>query len=263
MLQYIDYNQESTGPAIIAIPALGERKEMYEQLAKNLAKFRFIAVDLPGHNNCSSEDFSIENYTKDLMELLDQLSIRKAHFIGNSIGAWIIQSYSKSFPQSIHSLTLLDGGYYFSGDYEESEEETELPIVEKLEDLQEAISQQVESKERLSPFNKEWIKSYFLKNFFQADGVYIHHSKAKALNVLSKSILKNNYCLQQNTKLPVLLLLADQEPVSFKEDKIRSFLFSNTNATIKRIPDSYHLLPLTNSNLIATHIEKWLVSVTQ
>ncbi|MBT2569548.1 hypothetical protein [Planococcus sp. ISL-110] len=55
MLQYVQYYQENTGPTIVAIPALGERKEIFEALAKNLTNFRFLAVDLPGHTNRTSD----------------------------------------------------------------------------------------------------------------------------------------------------------------------------------------------------------------
>lgn len=97
MLQYVEYNQENTRETIIAIPALGERKEIFEALAESLKEFRFLAIDLPGHNNYTfHEDFSIEKYVVDINNLLDKLSVSKAHFIGNSIGVWIIQSYYKN-----------------------------------------------------------------------------------------------------------------------------------------------------------------------
>lgn len=265
MLQYVQYNPESTGPIVIAIPALGERKEIFEALAKNLKNFRFFAVDLPGHNSCSSEDFSIENYVKDLKKLSNHLAIPKAHFIGNSIGAWIIQSYFKLYPQTVHSLTLLDGGYYFIGDYEEiGDEEIELPVVERFEDLQTAINQQVEAMDKLTYFSKKLFKSYFLGNFSQKDGAhYSHHSNATALNALSKATEKINYCLQQNKELPVLLLLADQKTDALEEEKISNFLLSNEDATVERIPDSYHLLPITNSNGIAVPIERFVMSISK
>ena len=107
MLQYIQYNQENIDQTIIAIPALGERKEIFEALADSLHEFHFLAIDLPGHNNDNSqEDFSIETYIVEIYRLLDTLSISKAHFIGNSIGAWIIQKYYETYPESVRTLTL-------------------------------------------------------------------------------------------------------------------------------------------------------------
>ncbi|NYF26116.1 alpha/beta hydrolase [Sporosarcina sp. JAI121] len=258
MLQYVQYNQENIGKTIIAIPALGERKEIFEALAKSLPEFRFVAIDLPGHNNYTfHEDYSIEKYVVDIDNLLDQLSISKAHFIGNSIGAWIIQNYYKNYPKSVHTLTLMDGGYYFIGDYEEIEiGEIELPIIEKLEDLQEAINQQVDSMDKLPSSSKELFENYLLKNFTQKDGVFVHHSNVNALNTLSKAVVEKNYCIQQTQELPVLLLLADQGKDNKEEEKINSFLISNNYATVERIPDSYHFLPITNTNDVSKHFKK-------
>lgn len=261
MLQYIQYNFEQIGPTIIAIPALGERKEIFEELAKDLKEFRFLAIDLPGHNNTSSQnDFTIETYVKDVNKLLDYLSISKAHFIGNSIGAWIIQSYYKSHPESVLSITLMDGGHYFPGDYENSEEgEIKLPIIEKFEDLKMAIKQQVDSMDKLASNKKELFKNYMLNNFIFKDGVYVHHSNLNALNTLSRAIDKTNYCIQQSNELPLLLLLADQGRENSEEEKINSFLTLNKHATVESIHNSYHFLPITNTSDVAKHLKLHLV----
>lgn len=258
MLQYIQYNQENKGTTIIAIPALGERKEIFEELANSLKEFHFIAIDLPGHNNFTfQEDFSIEKYVVDINKLLDKLSVSKGHFIGNSIGAWVIQKYFKKYPESVLSLTLMDGGHYFIGEYEEIEVgEIELPVIEKLEDLREAIKQEVDSMDKLPFKSKVLFEEYLLKNFIQKDGVYVHHSNVNALNTLSKEVVETNYCIQQTNDLPILLLLADQGKDNTEEEKINSFLKINNNATVERIPNSYHFLPITNTSEVSKHLRK-------
>lgn len=260
MLHYVQYNVEDVGPTIIAIPALGERKEIFEELAKSLKGYRFLAIDLPGHNNWSfQKDFSIETYITEIKKLLDRLSISKAHFVGSSIGAWIIQGYYQSYAASVLSLTLLDGGYYFLGDYEDIEEsEIELPIIEKLVDLKTAIKEQVDSMDMLPSSNKVIFESYLLKNFIRKDGLYVHHSNVNALNSLSKEMAETNYCIQQTKELPLLLLLADQGKDDSEEEQLNNFLTSNPNATVKRISDSYHLLPITNSNDVSKHLKTYI-----
>jgi hypothetical protein len=59
----------------------------------------------------------------------------------------------------------MDGGYYFLGDYEDSEEEEfELPVVEKLEALREAIGREVDAMDKLTSGNKEFIEEHLLQN---------------------------------------------------------------------------------------------------
>ena len=263
MLQSVLYNQGSNKPTIVAIPALGERKEIYEPLAENLKEFQLLAIDLPGHNKTGTKDFSIEHYTEELKELMDKLAISEAHFIGNSIGAWIIQSFYKNIPETVLSITLLDGGYYFIGDYSDGEDEKiELPIVEKLEDLQLAIQEQVEVMDMPS-YIKERCKAYLLGNFVNRDGVYVHHSDAVAVNALSKAVTKTNYCLQEESDVPFLLLLADEEKDESEAEKIDAFLLSHKKAIIKLIPNSHHLLPITNPAYVSVHFIELVMSLKQ
>ena len=163
----------------------------------------------------------------------------------------------------MHSLTLMDGGYYFIGDYEEIEiDEIELPIIEKHEDLQEAIKQQVDSMDKLPSSSKELFKDYLLGNFIRTDGVYVHHSNANALNTLLKAVVETNYCIQETKEVPILLLLADQGKDHTDEEKVNSYLQSNNNANLERIHNSYHFLPITNTNDVAKHFGKLAFSLS-
>ncbi|MDN3438822.1 alpha/beta hydrolase [Planococcus sp. APC 3900] len=263
MSQSILYNQGNNKPTIVAIPALGERKEIYESLAENLKEFQLLAIDLPGHNNEASKNFSIETYIEELKRLLAELSISEVHLIGNSIGAWIIQHFYKKFPEIVLSITLLDGGHYFIGDYSGGEdEEIELPAVEKLEDLQQAIQEQVEAMDMPS-FMKEKFTVYLLGNFVNRDGIYVHHSDAVAVNALSKAVTKTNYCLKEESDVPLLLLLADKEKDESEAEKKVAFRLSQSEAIIKVIPKSHHLLPITNPAYVSVHFKELVMSLKQ
>ncbi|MBD8014098.1 alpha/beta hydrolase [Planococcus wigleyi] len=263
MSQSILYNQGNNKPTIVAIPALGERKEIYESLAENLKEFQLLAIDLPGHNNEASKNFSIETYIEELKRLLAELSISEVHLIGNSIGAWIIQHFYKKFPEIVLSITLLDGGHYFIGDYSGGEdEEIELSAVEKLEDLQQAIQEQVEAMDMPS-FMKEKFTVYLLGNFVNRDGIYVHHSDAVAVNALSKAVTKTNYCLKEESDVPLLLLLADKEKDESEAEKKVAFRLSQSEAIIKVIPKSHHLLPITNPAYVSVHFKELVMSLKQ
>lgn len=263
MLQSVLYNKRNNKPTIVAIPALGERKEIYESLAENLKEFQLLAIDLPGHNDEASKDFSIETYIEELKRLLAELSISEVHLIGNSIGAWIIQHFYKNFPEIVLSITLLDGGHYFIGDYSDGEdEEIELPVVEKLEDLQRAIQEQAEAMD-MPAFMKEKFIAYLLGNFINRDGVYVHHSDAVAVNALSKAVTKTNYCLKEESDVPLLLLLADKEKDESEAEKKVAFRLSQSEAIIKVIPKSHHLLPITNPAYVSVHFKELVMSLKQ
>ncbi|MFT9820569.1 alpha/beta fold hydrolase [Lysinibacillus sp. NPDC056185] len=257
MKNYIQYNAFQNKEVIIAIPALGERKEMYAALASILPEAHIVAIDLPGHNGQLDNDFSFQSYNNTIKEIMEYLKITKAHFLGNSIGAWIIQNFYTNYPDSVKSLTLLDGGYYFIGEYHPDDKaEIQLPIIERLEDLQEAINEEIRNMGNLSAENKEYLYNYFLHNFVEKNNVYYHHSDANALNDLSKAVEKNNYCIENEISLSVLLLLADEHSDSLLHKKLNRFQKRQPNAQVEIIPKSYHFLPLTNPNEIAARIRK-------
>ncbi|MEG0450289.1 MAG: alpha/beta hydrolase [Lysinibacillus sp.] len=243
---YIQYNTHQKNEIIVALPALGERKEMYEHLANALPSVQIVAIDLPGHNGQLENDFSFQTYAKTIKEIMDHLQITKAHFLGNSIGAWMIQHFYVTYPSYVHSLTLLDGGYYFLGDEPKVMSEIQLPIIGKIEDLQEAIRNEASSMEKLSVKCQQTVYEYFLHNFILEGNMYRHHSNEQALNYLSKTVVSKNYCIQQEGTLPILLVLADDNQDESLHEKLQKFQELHPNSKTKIIHNSYHFLPLTN-----------------
>jgi len=252
MRNYIQYNANQHNEVIIAIPALGERKEMYATLAKALPEVQIVAIDLPGHNGLLDADFSFQSYIKTIKAVMNELNMTEAHFVGNSIGAWIIQHFYINYPSAVKSFTLLDGGHYFHGQYELDEDiEIQLPIIERLEDLQEAVREEVKNMEIASANHQQYLYDYFIGNFVKVGNVYCHHSMEQALNYLAKAVDQHNYCLEEGIPIPVLLLLADQQQDALFYQKITKFQERQPTAIINIIPNGYHFLPLTNPQEVA------------
>ena len=252
MRNYIQYNANQHNEVIIAIPALGERKEMYAPLAKALPDVHIVAIDLPGHNGMQDNEFSFQSYNKTIKEMMDDLKITKAHFIGNSIGAWIIQHFYTSYTNRVKSLTLLDGGYYFHGEYHlDDEMEIQLPVIERLEDLQDAVREEVKNMGISAADDQQYLYEYFIRNFVKDKNIYRHHSKQEALNDLAKAVDRYNYCIEKEIPLPVLLLVADNHQDVLFHKKLTKFQEWQPRAKTKMIPNSYHFLPLTNPKEVA------------
>ena len=53
---YDIYGDITSKKVIVAIPALGERKEMYKFLADQLNMYKWIVFDLPGYNGFKTVD---------------------------------------------------------------------------------------------------------------------------------------------------------------------------------------------------------------
>lgn len=250
-MQFTIYNEQELENILIALPALGERKEVYKKLAERLPDFKIISFDLPGHNGYMPKDFTIRNFTSNLHKQLKELDIKKAHFMGNSIGAWIIQHYYKMYPSDVISLWLLDGGHFF-----EEKLETEmivLPVTERLEDITETV--ETLANELSDPTDASFFKNYFNRNFIFQDNLYKHHANENIVNALAKELDTNNYCSATYT-IPTYLCISGD---SLTDDNNKIFV---TNFEEKHqlkaivINKSTHLLPLTNSKEIAELIQE-------
>jgi pimeloyl-ACP methyl ester carboxylesterase len=92
-------------------PGMG-RKVFYEQ--KALAKhFRLILPDLVGHGDSTyngQTEISIHQYSRDIVNLLEQLDIQKAIIFGYSAGGSIAQQVCIESPSRVQAL-IMSGGY--------------------------------------------------------------------------------------------------------------------------------------------------------
>lgn len=73
-------------------------------------RYRVLRYDTRGHGRSGTTPgpYSIEMLTDDAVGLLDQLGIRKVHFVGLSMGGMIAQQMGARFPDRVYSLSLCD-----------------------------------------------------------------------------------------------------------------------------------------------------------
>jgi len=95
------------GEPLVFIHGFASKKESWTHQFSLAGKYRIIAVDLRGHGESNiTEGISINQFAKDVIDLLDHLNIEKAHFCGLSMGGVIIQEIYKQFPKRVKSMIL-------------------------------------------------------------------------------------------------------------------------------------------------------------
>ena len=243
---YSIYGNESSKYTIVAIPALGERKEMYEPLAKLMPDYKWIVFDLPGSQQQDIDDASILAFCEYMKTTLQEHNIREAHFIGNSLGAWIIQAFAAQYEHFVITLTLSDGGHYFLGARHEHEDETLLRGVENWEDIKNAVHDFVTSIPNLQAYGYEQFETYMLNNYVKLPDGYAHHFNEKHYNELSKQLVTNHYCLK-GSSLPILVLLAGGMNDPYSVEQAKNYAKHNQFVEIKLVENGFHYLPITNT----------------
>lgn len=112
MLAYTDIGQ---GTPIVFIHGLGSRRQAWSPQRPLAEKYRLIMPDLRGHGETVTEtDITMENFAKDIIELLDYLEVDRAYVCGLSLGGIIAQELYKQAPERILGLILANTTSYIS-----------------------------------------------------------------------------------------------------------------------------------------------------
>jgi pimeloyl-ACP methyl ester carboxylesterase len=101
------------GPTIICLHAIGHGARDFEDLSRRMAsEYRVIALDFPGQGNSGSDSqpASGARYTHLLEGFMDNLGIRSAILLGNSIGGATAVRYAHMHPDRVQALVLCDSG---------------------------------------------------------------------------------------------------------------------------------------------------------
>ena len=103
------YEVQGEGPPLLLVPGLGGVGTFFAEHVPELAKrFRVVVHDHrgTGRSTPSRIDYSVEQMTGDLLQLMDALDLRKAHLCGHSTGGVIGQTLALDRPERLDRLVL-------------------------------------------------------------------------------------------------------------------------------------------------------------
>jgi len=100
--------------AVLLLHGFAGSSDDWSAMAATLAAagYRTIAVDLPGHGATAAPAgqpltrFAVEETVRDLVALLDGLSVSRAHWVGYSMGGRIALAAAVAHPDRVDTLTL-------------------------------------------------------------------------------------------------------------------------------------------------------------
>ncbi len=99
---------EGDGDAVVCLHGLGGTGNTWTPLMPALARYRVIRPDLPGSGRSTVEGpLSIERLANAVVSACTRLNIRRAHFIGHSMGTIVCQHIAVAEPKLVRSLALI------------------------------------------------------------------------------------------------------------------------------------------------------------
>ena len=102
------FKKENDRDPIVFIHGVGLNKEIWNTQIKFFKNHNILTYDLLGHGKTPLEkiQLNIEDFTKQLLDLIKELEIKKIHLVGFSMGALVARNFAATHGDKLSSLVL-------------------------------------------------------------------------------------------------------------------------------------------------------------
>jgi pimeloyl-ACP methyl ester carboxylesterase len=245
----ISFSDIGKGTAVVLLHGFLENKTMWRELVPSLAKKnRVISIDLLGHGetDCLGYIHSMEENAEIVNAILSHLRIRKAVFIGHSMGGYVALAFAELHINKVKGLVLLN-----STALEDS--------IERKINRDRAIKA---VKQNYINFVRMSIANLFSENNRDLLKNEIENVKLEALKTPLQGIVaslegmkirKDRQFILKETDFPKLLILGEKDGVLLYKDNVSQIVATNTE--LISFPDG-HMSHIENKE----ELEKVIVS---
>ena len=105
------YENTGNGKPLVFLHGFLESHLIWNNLRKNLEKeAQIITIDLPGHGNSENlqQVNTMEEMAEKVIEVLDELKLEKATFVGHSMGGYVACALADLFPERVENIVLIN-----------------------------------------------------------------------------------------------------------------------------------------------------------
>ena len=144
------YNKKQTIP-IVFIHGVGLTHEIWQPQLNFFKEYTTLSYDILGHGKTPLEknELSFDDFSDQLINLLDKLEIEKIHLVGFSIGSLIARNFAIRFNSRLQSLTLL------------------CSIFKRSEEEQQIVNERFAQAKRDLKLSKQALKRWFTDKYLQ------------------------------------------------------------------------------------------------
>lgn len=250
----ISYSDTGKGNAVVLLHGFLENQTMWQDLVPELRqKNRIITIDLLGHGNteCLGYVHSMEDNAEAVQAVLTKLRIRKAVFVGHSMGGYVALAYAELYPESMRALVLLNSTS--NADSEERKANRDRAIKAVKKDYTTFIRLSIANL--FSPDNRERLID-------EIEKVKLEALKTPLQGVVASlegmKIRKDREVLLHLTPYPKMLILGKNDPVLIYENALEQI--EETTVKLVTFPDG-HMSHIENREQLKTVLLDFFKSV--
>ncbi|NRT14221.1 pimeloyl-ACP methyl ester carboxylesterase [Flavobacterium sp. 28A] len=241
----IAYTDTGKGTAIVLLHGFLENQQMWDSyIVPFTKKYRVITIDLLGHGatECLGYVHSMEDNADAVHAVLSELRIRKAIFIGHSMGGYVALAFAELYPDFIKGLVLLNSTA--NADSEERKINRDRAIKAVKQSYVGFVSLAIgnlfseNNRERLRT-EIENVKTAALKTPLQAIVASLEGMKIRV----------DREVLLHQTTYPKMLILGEKDPVLNYQETKKQII--NTNVELVTFPDG-HMSYIENQEALTT-----------
>ncbi|MBU8908787.1 alpha/beta fold hydrolase [Desertibacillus haloalkaliphilus] len=240
----LHYERQGTGEPLLLLHGFLSNNRVYDKVLSALtANYDVIAIDLPGHGKSPySGEKTIYDYADKVINLLDNLQVKQATWIGHSMGGYITMAAVEKYESYVKRAAFV----YSS------------PIADSTQERQER-NEHVEmiKTQGLQAFIQKRIPAYFS---FQADPQDLEEAFRHAEEATVEGAIAATYAMKNRpdqveminrAKVPLFFLTANK-------DVFEKTFLSNSPHIIKATTMTSHMGMLDEPQQFLTELQRWL-----
>ena len=247
----ISYSDTGKGTAVVLLHGFLENSTMWDFYVSDFAqKNRIITIDLLGHGQteCLGYIHTMEDMADAVYAVLHELKIRKAIFVGHSMGGYVSLAFAEIYPEFIKGLVLLNSTTYADDHERKINRNRAIKMAHKeyaaLVQISIANLFSIDNREQLTT-EIEQTKQEALKTPLQG---YIAAQEGM-------KVRKNKEQLLHLTSYPKLLILGKKDGVLNYDDNIKQV--EGTNVQLVSFPDG-HMSHIENKEALTTILSDFI-----
>lgn len=229
----ISYSDTGKGSAIVLLHGFLENQTMWQDLIPELSrKHRIITIDLLGHgeSGCLGYVHSMEDNAEAARSVLSELRIRKAIFVGHSMGGYVALAFAELYPAVVKGLVLLNSTS--KADSEERKANRSRAIKAVKKDYIGFVRLSIANL--FNPDNRERLVDEIEKTRAEALKTPLQGIVA---SLEGMKIRKDRETLLRSATYPILFILGKKDPVLNYEDGLKQI--ENTSINLVTFPDGH------------------------